>query len=138
MWRTVNLEMLEYIANHYSGIIIVPMTITNRAYYEEIVVALSMHYDVKHVILSAKKETIIKRLASRFDGRHSWAAQQIDRCIAAFDNDITEHKIYTDNMSIYQVVDEIAQYAHIPLSEDKRGTLHRLIDRIITQYRHIR
>lgn len=137
MWRSVNLEMLAYIASHYTGIIIVPMTITNREYYEEIVVALSRKHDVKHVILCAKKETIIKRLASRFDGPHSWAAQQIDRCIAAFDKDITVHKIHTDNMNVYQVVAEIARYANVPLSEDKRSNLHKLIDRIITQYRHI-
>lgn len=68
MWRTVNLEMLTYLAKHCAGPIIVPMTITNRAYYDEIIGALSRDYALRHYILYAKAETIRKRLASRLEG----------------------------------------------------------------------
>lgn len=56
MWRMVNVEMLRYILEHHEGDVIVPMTITRREYYEEIIGPLSEEYDVKHVILSAEKK----------------------------------------------------------------------------------
>lgn len=138
IWRTFNLNMLDYIAKHYTGYIIVPMTIVNREYYDEIIGVLSKKYKLKHFILYAKKEIILKRLASRFESKHSWAAKQIDRCIKAFDTDITESKIYTDNMNIVEVAEKIAELSNIKLTKDKRGRLIKFFDRIITQFKHIR
>ena len=68
MWRAVTLEMLTYLAKHHAGDIIVPMTITNRAYYEEIIGTLSKEYALRHYILYAQEETIRRRLASRLEG----------------------------------------------------------------------
>ena len=83
LWRTCTREMLTYMARRYEGHIIVPMTITNRAYYDEIIGGLSGAFDVRHIILYADRETLLRRLASRLEGPRSWAAQQIDRCLAA-------------------------------------------------------
>ncbi len=47
MWRAFNYNMLDYIAGRYGGDIIVPMTLTNRGYYDELVGALSRKYEVK-------------------------------------------------------------------------------------------
>lgn len=138
VWRSFNLEMLDYIASHYEGDIIVPMTITNRAYFDEIVGELSKKHEVKHFILWAKKETLLKRLASRLEGSNSWAAQQIDRCLEAFDKDITECKIDTDGLTIDEVVDKIAVSSGITLMEDRRSGFRKRLDRLITQYKHIR
>lgn len=138
MWRSFNLEMLDYIASRYEGDIIVPMTITNREYFDEIIGELSKKYEVKHFILWASRETLLKRLASRFEGRRSWGAQQIDRCLNAFDKDIVECKIYTDDLNIDEVVDKIAELSGKTLPEDKRGVLRRLTDRFVTQCKHIR
>lgn len=74
---------LRYILKHHAGDVIVPITITNRAYYEEIIGSLSKEYDVKHVILSAEKKTLLRRLAFRLEGKRSWATQQIDSCITS-------------------------------------------------------
>lgn len=71
MWRGFNLDMLSYIAERYPGDIIVPMTLTSRAYFEEIIGALSRKHEIRHVILYARKKTILKRLASRLEGRSS-------------------------------------------------------------------
>lgn len=138
IWRAFNLKMLDYICERYDGHIIVPMTITNRIYYEELVGALSQKYDVKHVILYATKQTLLKRLASRFEGGNSWAAQQIDRCIQAFNEDIVEHRVHTDELNIEQVVERIAQIAGIALSPDRRSSLRKRLDRVVTQCKHIR
>lgn len=138
LWRTFNFEMLDYIAQRHTGDIIVPMTIVNPAYYDELIGRLSKVYDVRHIILYAQKETLLKRLALRLEGRHSWAARQIDRCIRAFDEEIAGYKIHTDGMTISQVVENAAAIAGVPLSEDRRNGLQKLFDRIRTQYRHIR
>lgn len=138
MWRKFNFDMLCYISECCRGNIIVPMTIVNKRYYDEIIGALSKKYDVKHFILYAEKNTLLKRLASRFEGRKSWAARQIDRCVKAFDEDIEGYKIITDNMGINEVAEAIAKTAGITLTEDKRSFLHKFWDRLIIKYKHIR
>lgn len=138
LWRAFNCDMLSYIAQNYNGIIIVPMTITNRQYYDEIIGGLSKEFTVKHFILSAKKETILKRLGKRLETKNSWAAQQIDRCIEAFSTNITEITIKTDEMTIFEVTEEIAGQCSIKLSDDNRNKFQKAWDRIITQYKHIR
>lgn len=138
MWRSFNLELLDYIASQYQGDIIVPMTITNRAYFDEIIGELSKRHQVKHFILWATKETLLKRLASRLEGRSSWAARQIDRCLNAFETDITECKVYTDDLNICETAEKIAELSGITLLKDRRSGVRKSIDRLITKYRHIR
>lgn len=138
MWRSFNFDMLDYIASHYEGDVIVPMTITNREYYDEIIGEISKKYEVRHFILWATKETLLKRLASRFESGKSWGARQIDRCMEAFDKDIVECKIYTDDLNIYEVVDKIAALSGITLLEDRRNGLRKRMDRFATQLKHMR
>lgn len=138
MWTAFNLEMLSYIAAHWPGHIIVPMTVTNRAYYDALIGGLSKQYQVRHFILCAEKSTLLRRLASRLEGPHSWAARQIDRCIQAFETDITEYKLHTDKMSLDQVVEQVATLAGIPLTEDRQNRFHKLFHRLLTKIRHIR
>lgn len=138
MWRRFNLEMLDYIAGSHQGDIIVPMTVTNRAYYDKLVGRLSKKYPLRHLILWASRETLLKRLASRLEGRNSWAAQQLQRCLLAFETEVTEEKINTDGLDLYQVVDQIGALCGLALSEDQRGPLRRGLDRLVTQIRHIR
>lgn len=138
MWRSFNLEMLDYIASRYDGTIIVPMTLTSRAYYDELVGTLSKRHEVDHFILWASRETLLKRLASRGEGPGSWGALQIGRCLDAFETDITQRKIYTDDRDLYEVVDEVGRLCGLTLSEDRRGRLRKLADRLVTQIRHIR
>jgi len=138
MWRSCNFSMLAYIAARYEGDIIVPMTITNSAYYKEIIGTLAEKYDVKHFILYADKKTLQKRLASRLEGKHTWPARQIDRCIKAFDEEITEYKINTNTMSLYEVVEEVAALSGKTLNKDKRSRFRKFWDRFVTKCKHIR
>lgn len=138
MWREFNLEMLSYIARRYDGCVIVPMTVTSRAYYDELVGALSREFDVRHIILYAERETLRKRLASRLEGPGSWAARQIDRCVRAFDTDITEIRLATDGLTIGQAAERAAEIAGVPLVPDRRGPLRRSLDRLAVQCGHIR
>ncbi|HZK01731.1 MAG TPA: AAA family ATPase, partial [Anaerovoracaceae bacterium] len=137
-WRLFNYEMLRYIVREYSGVIIVPMTINKHQYYEEIIQRLiDDGIILKHYILYADKETILKRLNKRLERGETWAKSQIDRCIEAFNTEIDEEKIVTDNRSIDYVVEEIAKRSEVTLLPDKRTFLKKRIDRAITLIKHI-
>lgn len=138
-WRTFNYEMLTYIAEHYEGTIIVPMTITTIQYYEEIIQKLIDHgIPLKHYILYADKTTILKRLNKRLERGETWAKAQVDRCIHAFNTEITEEKIITDDKSVDEVVEEIAYRSNLKLLPDKRSRIKKWLDRKIVLLKHIR
>lgn len=138
-WRSFNYEMLRRIANEYDGTIIVPMTIVNRQYYNEIIQRLiDDGILLKHYILYANKETILKRLNKRLARGETWAKTQVDRCIHAFNHEITEEKIVTDNKSVDAVVEEIATRSELPILPDQRHAIKKLLDRGATLIKHIR
>ncbi len=98
IWRSINYEIIKHLAETYQGDLIIPMTMVNAIYYNEIVGRLKRDgIDVKHFILTAPRETIIKRLIQRGDGENSWAEQQIDRCLTAYEKDITGIKVDTSD-----------------------------------------
>lgn len=138
MWRSFNLEMLDYSAARYDSHIIVPMTITRRAYYDEIVGALAQRHEVRHIILRAGRDTLRRRLASRLERPGSWGHQQIDRCLRAFETEITEECLDTDGLSIRQAAEAVGALCGLTLAEDRRGPLRRRLDRLAVQLGHIR
>lgn len=108
MWRDFNYQMLDYIQKVWDGIIIVPMTIVNPLYYEELILRLEKDgTKLYHFILTAKKKDLLERLEQRGDYASSWPANQIDRCIYAFDNLIEGIKIDTTSLEIDEVVNKI-------------------------------
>ena len=69
---------------------------------------------MRHVILYAEKKTLLRRLAYRLEGRRSWGARQIDRCLRAFDRDIPGVKLHTDRLSVEQAAERAAALAGLP------------------------
>jgi len=115
------------------------MTIVNPQYYDEIIQRLiNDGINLKHFILYAGKTTLQKRLNKRLERGETWGKRNIDRCIYAFDNYITETKIITDEKSIDDIVEEIAEKSGLVLIPDKRGRIRKEIDRIIVLLKHIR
>ena len=111
IWREMNYKILKYISNNYKGIIIAPMTIYIKQYYDEIINKLiEDKIEVKHFILSASKQTIINRLIARGEASNSWAEQHIDKCLKAFDTDIPDLKINTENRSVSEIANEIISH----------------------------
>lgn len=138
-WRTFNYALLKDMYRNYSGIMIVPMTIVNPQYYDEIIQRLiDDGVELKHFILYAHKTTLLKRLNRRLERGETWAKRNIDRCIHAFDNHITEIKIITDEKSIDEVVEEIADQSGVNLLPDKRSRIKKEIDRTLVLLKHIR
>ncbi len=109
LWRSFNLGMLSYIRGNYGGIIIVPMTVTNRQYYDEMIDALAQKYNLHHYILYAKRKTIEKTPEKTLESKNRWAFQQIDRCLNAFDAVIPGEQIHTDRLTIAETAEEVAR-----------------------------
>ncbi|WP_223068360.1 AAA family ATPase [Paenibacillus caui] len=139
IWRTFNYSMLKTIHNDFSGIIIVPMTIVNPQYFYEIIEKLrDDEIEIKHFTLLASHETLLKRLKRRGDGINSWPAQQIERCIRGLTQDLFKFHINTDDLTIEEVVDQIAQEATIKLLPDNQSEIQKKIARLIIKIKHIR
>lgn len=108
LWREFNRKILQYIDSNYSGIIVVPMTIYVKQYYDEIIGQLiKANVEVRHFILTASRQTIISRLNQRGETSDCWAAKHIDKCLKTFDSEICEQKICTESKSIEEIACEI-------------------------------
>ena len=123
LWREMNYKILRMIAENYDGIVIVPMTLVDPGYYSEIVERLvSDGVDVRHYILYAQRDEIKRRLQKRsglFSRDETFALNNIDRCVDAFDNHIKDMKIHTDDMSVDEVVETIAELSGLQLSSGR-------------------
>ncbi|MDR0719656.1 MAG: AAA family ATPase, partial [Treponema sp.] len=121
LWRTFNYEIIKNMYSKYNGHIIVPMTIYDKNYFEEIIgKLLKENVVIDHYILGASRETLLKRLSKRHEKKDSWAAKHIDICIRGFD-ELKEKSIYidTNELSINEVVETIAKRSNIKLRDDK-------------------
>lgn len=108
LWRKFNYEYIKYMYQNFDGHIIIPMTIVNSDYYNEIIGKLQADgVKLYHFILSASKDTVIYRLFQRGEEQGSWAEQQIDRCFNAFNKNICGEKIDTNNMTSNEVAEYI-------------------------------
>jgi hypothetical protein len=139
LWRQINYAMLKHIRGEFDGTIIVPMTIVNPEYFDEIVGRLRRDgITVNHYALCASRDVLLARLRSRFDGRNSWPAQQIGRCIEGLANEVFREHLDTDRLSKDQVVERIAEMAGLELLPDRGGAIRKALGRAATQIRHIR
>lgn len=101
IWRSINYDVIKHISHNFDGYIIIPMTIVDPRYYRQIIGRLiSDDIKVYHFILTAPKDTVTQRLKNRGEQDNSWAEQQIEKCLKAFENDIHGIKIDTDLISI--------------------------------------
>ncbi|MFD1174612.1 AAA family ATPase [Oceanobacillus picturae] len=131
LWREANRTLLKELAHNYNGIIIIPMTLTNKAYFEEIIGNLRDDgIEVKHFTLMASKDTVAKRLRKRFEGRKSWAYQQMKERMHELGDDVFATHLDTDNLSIDGVVETVAKRSGISLLPDKRSRLRKKMDRL--------
>ncbi len=138
LWRQINLAMLRRLSQT-GQTIIVPMTLVNPQYYDEIIGSLRAEgIEIRVILLMASKKTLVRRLHNRLEGRNSWARQQIDRCQSAFLQSNPAEKLWTDRLSIEATVEAAAHRAGIRLIPERRSTWQQRADRLKTMIRHIR
>ncbi|CAM5216190.1 AAA domain-containing protein OS=Ureibacillus acetophenoni OX=614649 GN=SAMN05877842_106125 PE=4 SV=1 [Ureibacillus acetophenoni] len=117
VWREGNYCFLKYLAREYDGVLIVPMTIVNPQYFDEIIERLRNDgVTVHHFVLSSSKETIDQRLIQRGEEINSWPSQQIDRCLQGLSNGRFQPQIDTEQLSISEVAEKIAEMVGIELT----------------------
>jgi gluconate kinase len=139
IWRETNYRLLKQVAEGYQGVIIVPMTLSNETYFEELIGRLRKDgVAVKHFTLMASEETILKRLRKRFEGRRSWAYQQMESRMRNLSKPVFEEHIQTDQLSVDKVVEKIAQQSAVELLPDKRSPLRKKVNRLLINLKEMR
>ncbi|WP_214771800.1 AAA family ATPase [Exiguobacterium sp. s133] len=109
LWRELTRVILERSNQSGNRTIIVPMTVTNPIYFDEIVGELRRRgHLVHHVSLMASTTTVKRRLLRRFERPDSWGGQQADARIQALTDPLFNQHIQTDRLTKQGVVDAIA------------------------------
>jgi len=117
IWREFNYKILKHISDNYDGIIIVPMTIYKREYYDEIISRLiNAGVSVRLFILSVTRQTILNRLIQRGNDRDGWGAQHIDACLSAFETEIPGEIVVAEDRSIDEIADKIIQLGRVHIT----------------------
>lgn len=149
LWREFNYQTLKWMAGSYPGVIIAPMTINRQEYFDEIIGRLMEDgVPVRHVILWADRETLLKRLGARnlrppmmersILKKESFAVKAIPRSLDFFAARPEEEKVYTDALTVDQVVEEVARRCGLGLKKDKRRGPGKALDRGKRLLEHIR
>ncbi|HEL9643875.1 ATP-binding protein [Streptococcus suis] len=108
VWRQSTYQIVFDLATKTDKIIIIPMTIYKREYYQAIIQRLiEDKILLEHYILLADKTTIVERLDNRINENNIWAKRHLDVCLQAFDNQIPGQKLNTDSLSPEEVAREI-------------------------------
>jgi AAA domain len=142
-WRHSITELLRLTLAAWDGPVIVPMTLVNRGYFQEIIGSLRDDgLPVHHFTLLAEPATVRRRLGWRSLGtertRGSWAIKHLSESLQHLHTpDFAQH-IHTDHLTVAQVADAIARSAGLPITPSTDGPLRAALRGYVTTVRHIR
>ena len=141
-WRHGVHEVLDLVARGWDGPVIVPMTVIDPGYFEEVVGRLRADgHDVRHFSLLADRATVLRRLRGRTFGlglRHEhWAVTRLDECLAQLQEPMFAEHVPTDHLSVPQVADVIARSAGLAIRPDADGAVRARLRRYQTTIAHI-
>ncbi|OKI99169.1 AAA family ATPase [Kitasatospora sp. CB01950] len=152
-WRTGTVEMLDLAARRHPGPLIVPMTVTEPAYFAETVGRLrELGHDVRHFALLADRATVLRRLAEREPVHHlrrlahlpapaggeSFAVRRLDDCLRRLAEPAFATHLPTDRLTVTQVADRIAHLTGLRPTPDTDTPLHAALRRAAVKIRHLR
>jgi hypothetical protein len=143
VWRHSITELLRLTLAAWDGPVIVPMTLVNCGYFQEIIGSLRNDgLPVHHFTLLAEPATVRRRLGWRSLGtertRGSWAIKHLSESLQHLHApDFAQH-IHTDHLTVAQVADAIARSAGLPITPSTDGPLRAALRRYVTMVRHIR
>ncbi|MBC9934453.1 AAA family ATPase [Chitinophaga qingshengii] len=137
LWRRQVLENLLY-CEDTNAVTIVPMTLVDDEIFDFIIGGLKQQgADVRHFSLMAGKQTIEKRLARRGD-KNAWNYKQVDRCLTSLVKPKYQLHIDTEQYTLDEVVEAIADNIHLPLSKGRLNGLLKRINWLKTTLKNIR
>lgn len=144
-WRSAVIETLRQADAAHPGPVLVPMTLVNDAYFDEIMGGLrASGVDVRHYALIANAETLRARLNGRIAflktglRRETWAMQQMERCITALAQDRYATHVPNDDRTVDEVVEWIAADAGLELAAPRLTSARYQLRRLGVGLRHIR
>jgi hypothetical protein len=142
-WRYSVTDLLRLTLTAYAGPVIVPMTLVNHDYFEEIIGGLRGDgFDVHHFALLAGEGTVRRRLARRSLGtevrRGSWTLSQLSDSLRRLRAPEFAQHIQTDHLTVSQVADTIARAAGLAISPSTDGPLRASLRRYATTVRSVR
>ena len=108
LWRQLTVVTLTDLARQRP--IIVPMTLVNQEYFDEIVGALRRDgLDVYHFTLLASRDTLRKRIRGRLllPQAKRWVRAQMERCVTTLESPVFAVHIETDNRSAGEIANDI-------------------------------
>ncbi|MGW5050265.1 AAA family ATPase [Actinokineospora sp. NPDC004072] len=150
-WRQGVYEVLSIALAEHT--VIAPMTVTEPAYFDEIVGRLRDDgHDVRHFALMARRETVLARLRERGFGhlvawvvgkdaplrRESWAVSRIDHCLERLGRPEFGEHVWTDELSVAEVAEHIAGRAGLVLAPNTDGPVRGRVRRAWVGVKHIR
>lgn len=141
-WRHGVHEVLDLAAREWDGPVIVPMTLIDPGYFEEVVGRLRADgHDVRHFSLLADRATVLRRLRGRgfvLGLRHEqWAVGRLDECLGQLKEPLFAEHVQTDGLSVPQVAEVIARSAGLTIHPDTDGVVRARLRRYRTSLAHI-
>lgn len=141
-WRHGVHEVLDLAAREWDGPVIVPMTLIDPGYFEEVVGRLRADgHDVRHFSLLADRATVLRRLRGRgfvLGLRHEqWAVGRLDECLGQLKEPLFAEHVQTDGLSVPQVAEVIARSAGLTIQPDTDGVVRARLRRYRTSLAHI-
>lgn len=152
-WRQGVFEVLDLTLTRYEGTVIVPMTVTDPAYFAQTVGRLRERgHDVRHFALLAERETVLRRLRERGLGHvvrlvaggdaplrlESFAVARLDSCLRRLREGEFAEQLWTDRLTIPEVADRVAASCGLRLAPDTDGALRGRLRRAWVGVRQIR
>ena len=146
-WRAAVVATLADAVAAHDGPVLVPMTLVNAEYFDEIMGGLAdAAVRVSHFSLQASPATLERRLRTRsayWIGRavgrpETWALQQIPRCVSALATERFAEHIPTDDRPIDDVVEDIAARTGLTLSLPRLSAARYQLRRAAVGVRHLR
>ncbi len=119
LWRELVLVSLERLLAREVRPVVVPMTLVEPLYFEEIIGELrsSSGHDLHHFALIASKDTILDRLRSRGEFGNSFAAQNLDRCLNALHQEGFATQLQTDHVPLQTLARDVLNRVGLSVSE---------------------
>jgi DNA polymerase III delta prime subunit len=152
-WRDGVFEVLDLSLGAGVGPIVVPMTVIRSDYLEQTVGRLrAAGHDVHHFTLLAEPDTVRVRLRERGFGRavrlvvsdqralrrEGFALSELEEGLAAMTGPEFAEQIWTDYLTIDQVVERIAASAGLALNRPPDGPVRGRARRATVAIKHLR
>lgn len=110
LWRSLTVEILAAADAGAGQAVLVPMTIANPDYFDEIIGGLRTRgVEVRHFTLLATPRTIRWRLLKRLDrpAATRWCLAQVKRCVGELEKPRYSVHLATDRRPIREIADDI-------------------------------